>query len=594
MRQDAIFHRASDSGCYAYNENQLVINLKTGYDVKEVILHYDDPFAHGIMGGAQSLSGKQKYMDEPKRLQQHLLWSATVEPEFKRCRYFFELIDEEEEHIFYLEDGFHTGEQLAHNKRMLQFFMFPWMNPSDINRVPSWVNETIWYQIFPDRFCNGDASLNPEKTRPWAGPKTKVTNEQTYGGDLEGIISKLDYLEDLGITGLYLTPVNEACSIHKYNTTDYKNIDPQFGDKKKMRELVKKAHKHGIRVMLDGVFNHSGSFFKPWMDVVENGPDSRYIDWFFVNNWPFEKDWSNARKGNFYAFAFIDPMPKLNTNHPEVIEYIIKVCEGWVKEYDIDGLRLDVANEISHTFCKELRRRMHALKEDFYIMGEIWHDSMPWLRGDEYDAVMNYPFTGTVTDFWEDKTLTKNDFEYGINRCFSMYMKQTNDVMFNLLDSHDTIRLMNRVKNANQVLQMLTVLYTMPGSPCIYYGTEVALPGGPDPDCRRCMPWKEIEAGEYKKQISLTRKLIQLRKENAALRNQEYEFTHVFPDERVLEYTKTEKETGVRIQVILNASGSDLAIPEFMLEGKRVLFDNLFTGSKCVLRKNGVLILLDS
>ena len=207
---------------------------------------------------------------------------------------------------------------------------------------------------------------------------------------------------------------------------------------------------------------------------------------------------------------------------------------------------------------------------------------------------MNYPFTGTVTDFWEDKTLTKESFEYGINRCVSMYMKQTNDVMFNLLDSHDTIRLMNRVKNVNKVIQMLTVLYTMPGAPCIYYGTEVALAGGPDPDCRRCMPWKEIEAGEYEKPLRLTKQLIALRKEMPVLRNQEYEFTYVFPDERVLEYTKIEKETGNRVQVILNVSDADLMIPKFMLEGKKVLFANLFTASRCALKKNGALILLDS
>lgn len=595
MKQDAVFHHASDSGCYAYNENELIINLKTGYDIKEVILHYDDPFIHGIMGGQQSLSGKQKPMDSPRKLQSHLLWSATVEPEYKRCRYFFELVDEAGEHLFYLEDGFHTEEQLQKNKRMIQFFMFPWMNPSDINRVPQWVNKTIWYQIFPDRFCNGDPSLNSEDTLPWAGPKTKVNNEQRYGGDLEGICSKLDYLEALGVTGLYLTPVNEAYSNHKYDTTDYRKIDPQFGDRKKMAELVEKAHGHGIRVMLDGVFNHSGYFFKPWLDVVEKGKESKYYNWFFVNKWPFEKQWGNAKKGHFYSFAFVDCMPKLNTNHPEVIDYILDVCEDWVKTYDIDGIRLDVANEVSHTFCKELRKRMHTLKEDFYILGEIWHDSMPWLRGDEFDAVMNYPFTGTVTDFWEDRQLTKTQFEYGINRCFSMYMKQTNDVMFNLLDSHDTIRLMNRVKDASQVIQMLAVLYTMPGSTCIYYGTEIALAGGPDPDCRRCMPWKEIEAGEYDGQLNLTKELIRLRKEIPAFRNQEYRFTHAFSDGRVLEYEKLDRETGTRIQVILNASSeNDLQIPDSMLEQKTALFENRYLQSECVLKKNGTLILAGS
>ena len=144
--------------------------------------------------------------------------------------------------------------------RSRQCFTMPWMNPIDINRVPSWVNETVWYQIFPDRFCNGDPSINPENVKPWKCEK--VASRDLYGGDLQGIINKLDYLQDLGITGIYTTPLNESPSNHKYDTTDYEKIDPHFGGDDVMARFVEEAHKRGIRVMLDAVFNHSGYFFQ--------------------------------------------------------------------------------------------------------------------------------------------------------------------------------------------------------------------------------------------------------------------------------------------------------------------------------------------
>ena len=581
MNFQAVYHRTSDNYCYSLNSEELIVNIKTGFDINRVFIHYGDPFSAGILGGDEEWKGIREEIPYKKKLKYQLWWTTTVKPEFKRCRYYFEL-QADKETYFYFENGFFTEEDMK-CKASHQCFTFPWMNPIDINRTPKWVNDTVWYQIYPDRFNNGDSSINPPNVLKWAGPNDSVKNNEFYGGDLRGIIDKLDYLKDLGITGIYLTPINESPSSHKYDTNDYYKIDPGFGDSETMKELVQEAHNRGIRIMLDGVFNHSGEHFNPWQDVIKNGPDSKYFDWFMVNEWPFDNDWKNARRGKYYTFGFYDSMPKLNTNNPEVIKYLINVCEYWVKEYDIDALRLDVANEISHKFCKDLRIKMKELKDDFYILGEIWHDSMPWLRGDEFDAVMNYPLGESVSDFWLDERLKKEDFECAINRCYTMYMQQTNDVLFNLLDSHDTIRITSKIGDRDKVYQQLAVLFTMPGSACIYYGTEVLLEGKHDPDCRRCMPWKEINEGLYDDRIELVKELIHLRKTERLFRSRNFHFPNEIKNDRVVEYIKLD-EYGNKIEVILNCSKEDI---EVVNKGK-IIFSNLYKDG--TLEKNGVLI----
>jgi glycosidase len=459
-----------------------------------------------------------------------------------------------------LEDRFYSPKEYLTYKGRRQLFTFPWMNSSDIIKTPRWVNDTIWYQIFVDRFCNGNPDINPKDVLPWRSPDKQVKYLDYFGGDIAGITSKLDYLQDLGVTGLYLTPICKSKSNHKYDTISYTMIDPAFGTDEDMAYMVSQAHNRGIRVMMDGVFNHSGILFKPWRDVVKNGPDSKYYDWFMINSWPFKNKGysSNARNGNYYTFAFSDNMPKLNTNNPKVIKYILKVVTSWVNKYDIDGLRLDVAGEISHTLCKELNKTLKAMKPDFYILGEMWHDSMTWLRGDEFDSVMNYPFGDSINDFWADNSKTSMDFEFAINRCYSMYTEQTNNVLFNLLDSHDTIRLISKLKDVYTFYQQLTVLFTMPGTVCIYYGTEVALEGSFDPDCRRCMPWDKINKGDYYKQISIMKSLIKLRKNHSCLRGNNYSFVNISENNRIICYHRYDDEE--KICVILNCSHEDYAI----------------------------------
>ena len=498
MNFTGVYHKTSEQMSYARNENELVINLKTGYDVKQVFIHYGDPFEAGILGGNEKWTGRREEIVYKKRLPHQIWWTTTLVPSYKRCKYYFELHTEDQV-WYYLEDGFLTEEQINLEGRMLQCFVVPWMNPADVNRTPEWVNDTVWYQIFPDRFCNGTPEKNDPGITPWQ--TGKVTNKERYGGNLEGIRQKLPYLQDLGITGIYLNPIMEAESNHKYDTTDYTRIDPAFGDDQVMRSLCRQAHERGIRIMVDAVFNHCGRKFGPWLDVQEKGRDSAYADWFMIHDWENLNRHGDTRDGRFFSFAFADWMPKLNTNNDEVIAYFCKVCEDWVKKYDIDGIRFDVGNEVSHRFLKRIREHLKKLKPDIYLLGEIWHDASQWLQGDEYDSVMNYPLLSGIHDFFLDESLEKEEFEYMVNRCYTMYMQQNNNVMFNLLDSHDTERLMNRFHDLDLFYQQLAVLFTLPGSPCIYYGTEIAMEGGFDPDCRRCMPWEDIDSAGNKERI---------------------------------------------------------------------------------------------
>lgn len=552
MNYSAVYHRAGMQYCYPKNQDELIINLKTGYDVLQVFIVYGDPYEAGIAGSASAWNGKKEEIYFKKDLQYQRWWTTTIRPEYKRLKYYFILKTKEEE-VYYFENGFLTREQEEQKGRMLQYFIFPWMNSSDIGSTPEWVSQTIWYQIFPDRFCSGGNQKKSRDILPWR-EEGSVTNEEFFGGDLEGILSKLDYLQQLGITGIYLTPIFEAPSAHKYDTKDYYKIDPDFGDQETFRKLVEEAHRRGMKIMLDMVFNHSGALFPKWQDVLERGSNSGYYDWFMINHWPIEKNIQNTRDGSFYSFAFDSNMPKLNTNNEETASYLINICRYWVEQFQVDGLRFDVGNEISHTFLRRVRRELKAENPDLYLLGEIWHDAGEWLRGDEYDGVMNYPLTESINDFWVDSCLAKQEFAYMVNRSYTMYQEQNNQALFNLLDSHDTDRLFTRSGlDEDAFYQQLTILFTMPGSPCIFYGTEIAMEGSHDPDCRRCMPWDKIKKGEYNGRIRTMQQLIGLRKENPCFTSPYFHFPSLYDNKRLIEYEKLTAD-GEKVVIYLNCS----------------------------------------
>ena len=593
MNIAAIKHLPYGTFCYPLDEDYLEINIVTGKDVDKVFLTYGDPFVKDFFGGAQSWSGNEIEIIEKKDLQTELRWSVRVMPEFKRCRYHFRLVSGAEE-IYLLETGFFTPSEFSRITNFSGCFCFPWLNPSDVIKVPSWAENTVWYQIFPTRFARGKIDFEPKDIIPWGKFGKEIAHgfkEPRYGGNLQGILDRLDYLGELGITGIYLTPVNLSSSQHKYNTDDYRTIDPELGGENAMQNLCLKAHEKGIKIMLDGVFNHSGFSFAPWLDVMKNGKNSRYADWFMVNDYDFvPPSWgekSNSMQKKYYTFAFADFMPKLNTNNPEVQDYFIELCRDWVKKYDIDGLRLDVANEISHTFSRKLKIAMDEEKKDFYLVAEIWHDAFPWLSSKEFDGSMNYPLQNAIADFCIDEKISAKEFEYAMNRCYSMYYRQTNRVLFNQMDSHDTMRIVNRCgQNRNRARQALALLFSMPGSVCIYYGTELLLEGGPDPDCRRCMPWKEIEKGLFADDIEFMKNLIKLRKCNKAMASDEMEFLYdekdFLPENRLLHIVK--KSVDGNVEIFMNCGNFDV---ELRINGNILASCEFAEG---ILKKDGFLI----
>ncbi|MFP4331107.1 MAG: glycoside hydrolase family 13 protein [Alkalispirochaetaceae bacterium] len=417
--------------------------------------------------------------------------------------------------------------------------------------VPSWVGEACFYQIFPDRFARGSAGAGGAGA-PAAGNLEGWSAEPTVGGykggTLRGITEGLDYLEELGVNAIYLNPIFASPANHRYHTQDYFLIDPVLGDERDFDDLLAACHSRGIRLILDGVFNHVGRGFFQFANVLENGPSSPYLDWFYLNPslleegkiraYPSEREAQLLAAGGdtyevlgYRAWANLAPLPKLNVSTPEVREFLLKVSEYWIRK-GIDGWRLDVPEEIDDPpFWREFRSRVRGINPEAYILGEIWHHAPDWLEGDRFDGLMNYPFSrGLLGFFGAEKLDTRfrpggyplkpvEGGELGdqiINQ-LELYRWETNLGQFNLLGSHDTPRLLTLLSGDRGRAALATVaLTTLPGAPCIYYGDEIGMSGGDDPGCRGGFLWNQ-EAWDAPMR-ELYRRALALRRESSALR----------------------------------------------------------------------------
>lgn len=564
MNIESIYHRPKNNYAYAYNDKTLHIRIRTKKnDIEKVNLIFGDPYTWNEDGWIFStkhmtISGSDQLFD---------YWFVEVAPEFRRMRYGFELMSGNETMV-YGEKGFF--DQIPTDDTSY-FFCFPFLNKADVFHAPDWVKDTVWYQIFPERFANGDPRINPENTLPWGSTEPKWDN--FFGGDFEGIIQHIDHIVELGITGLYFTPIFKAYSNHKYDTIDYMEIDPQFGDKATFKRLVDVCHQHGIKVMLDAVFNHSGYYFPPFQDVLKNQEHSKYKDWFHIRDFPI----ITKPRPNYDTFAFTEQMPKLNTENAEVKEYLLNVARYWIEEFDIDGWRLDVANEVDHSFWREFRKTVKSVKPDAYILGEIWHDSMPWLQGDQFDAVMNYPFTQSALDFFAKGTINADVFAQRISHVLHSYPNNVNEVSFNLLGSHDTPRILT-IANENKDRLKLLFLFqlTFIGSPCIYYGDEIGMTGGQDPGCRKCMIWDKQE--QDLELFEFVQKLISLRKKVPALGNKgEFNIIESNTETNHIIYEKRSKNESIFIAINNSEQPIQISIP-FLAKNDEVT--NLWNNEK--------------
>ncbi len=405
--------------------------------------------------------------------------------------------------------------------------------------TPDWAKHAIFYQIFPDRFRRSARTVHERgiQFKPWGAPPT----EQGYqGGDLYGIVEKLDYLKDLGITALYLNPIFSAASNHRYNAYDFMAVDPLLGGDAALRELLNEAHRRDLRVVLDGVFNHCGRGFWAFHHILENGGNSPYIDWFTIQNFPLHPYPSHGQKINYAAWWNEASLPKLNTNNPGVRDYIFRVTRHWL-EFGMDGWRLDVPEEIKDDgFWRGFRQVVKGVNPEAYIVGEIWHEARHWLQGDMFDAVMNYQVTGPILNFFgaEDLNLTWQHtdvklkpgtaatFKHDLEAMLAWYDWEIHFAQMNMLSSHDMPRALWLLNN-DRAAHRLAVLcqMTLPGAPCVYYGDEIGLSAGGDPHCREAFPWEQPERWDNGLR-AFYREAIALRQAHPALRVGDMAFIH--------------------------------------------------------------------
>ncbi len=467
--------------------------------------------------------------------------------------------------------------------------------PADFT-TPDWAKGATIYQVFPDRFNAGGKVNLTGKQEPYTvhkywheevewkpTPEGLVLNNDFYGGNFKGITEKMDYIADLGTTILYLNPISKSFSSHRYDTGDYKTPDPMLGTKADFTAMCNAAHARGIRVILDGVYSHTGSdslYFNkngtfPGKGAYQS-PDSPYHSWYTFYNWP----------DSYHSWWNFDTLPTVNKMDPEFIKYIItdedSVVAHWLR-LGADGFRLDVADELPDEFIKLLRDRIREIKPDAYLLGEVWEDASNkmaygqrrrYFTDGELDSIMNYPFRTAIIDFMRGR-----DSGAGLrNTVMSIaenYPQQVVSCNMNLLGTHDTPRILtalvddfdgsreekakrrlsrNQMDVARDRLMMASFIqYTLPGSPSLYYGDEACMEGYKDPFNRRPYPWGR-EDWEI---LNHYKRLGRLRKDNEALRLGDIRFFEA--GDKHLGYTRS--YNGKTFKIYVNRSGDPWEIP---------------------------------
>jgi glycosidase len=453
-------------------------------------------------------------------------------------QYYFIFHGQNNEVLYFFQEGFESKEPKK------GWFEYLWSNDGDIFNTPDWSKGIVYYQIFPDRFCRVSNDEN-QLISKW---NNKPTRDNYFGGNIKGIISKLTYLDDLGIDAIYLCPIFEGEFNHKYATINYFKIDPMFGSKKDLNELVEKAHKRGIKILLDGVFNHASTKFEKFREFQNKGTDN---GWFYRLS-----EVSNYSKVNYECVGDYAPMPKFNTSNEEVREYIYSVMEYWIEESSIDGWRLDVADEVDISTWQIIRNRLKRKYPSALLLGETWCDGIKNVGfGDQLDCIMNYQFRSAVLDLFATRDIDCKSFTNRIGKVQSFYHDEVNRSNYNLLSSHDVARFLT-VCRENKSMFSLAICFQMTfiGSPAIYYGDESEMVGENDPDCRGCMDFNESS-----KTYHLYKDLISLRKTHKELINGEFHFLKKYTSEDTFAF---ERKGNATIQIFFNLGGNSFKLEQ--------------------------------
>lgn len=539
MKKEAVLHLNTEDFIYPVARNSLVVKLRTAKnDLSEChIIH----FCRTKPDVKNCNKLEKKYSDD---LFDYYEGKVDFSKVARYQKYYFQLTGNEGKDEYYTATGFSKEEPQD------GYFEFLYANQGDVISYPEWAKGAVYYQIFPERFANGDTRNDPPNTQPWG---TLPTRENYMGGDLKGVQDKIPYLRDLGIEVIYFNPIFEADFNHKYATTDYYKIDPIFGTNEEFESLVKELHKAGIRVVLDGVFNHTGIHFKQFHDVIEKGAQSKYYGWFLSNK---EKDITVTHK-DYECVGAYKYMPKLNSSNPQVRAFILDVMDFWIREYEIDGWRLDVADEVDSAVWQEARTILKEKYPDIILLGETWGYGGTLTTGKRLDSVMNYMFRDALRDYFGFEKISVTEFDARINRMLALYKSETADILYNPLDSHDTERFLLYCGNDVEKFKLAVAFQLMfKGAPAIYYGDEVGITGDNDPDCRKCMEWNEDK--QDKGLLDWYKTLLNLRKDHDCIKKGSYRTLECNEQDDLIMFERSDDKE--KIRVIIHKGSIETAV----------------------------------
>lgn len=551
MEKAAILHDPDNYYFYSTGRDTFTVKLmaKAG-DVSLAVLHYRDKYIPLDKLDTRGRVPMRRVACDGV----HDYFEAELHINMLCIRYFFEMEDQDAATVYYGNYSFYDREPEV----IEEMFDCPQLSREEERYdAPEWARGKVVYQIFVDRFAS-DKEVPAEE---WY--RQELTHKDSLHGSLRGIIRKLPYLKELGVDVLYLTPIFKANTTHKYDTVDYLQIDPDFGTEEDLRELTGRAHEAGMYVVLDAVFNHTSRDFFAFQDLLQNQENSRYKDWYYVDEFPARGELMPS----YRSFSYFGGMPKLNCRNPEVRQYVCDVAVHWTKTCAVDGWRLDVADEIGREFWREFRRRLREVNPQALIIGEIWHFNGSYLTGDQWDGVMNYHFTDAVKGLLLQKRLTPQGFAGRLDFVRGRLKRETVPYLWNLIDSHDTARFLDQAGKDKRILKLAASLQLLlPGMPMIYYGDEVGMPGKKGSACRRGMYWEKERQDE--ELLCFYRRLLDIRRKYPVIGQGETEWIWNLPEEKLLCWRFCE-EGREQVAVLLNIGEKEAEAQQY--RGRREL-----------------------
>lgn len=543
MKLDAVLHIPMSEYCCGLDEEHILYRLRCAAgDMKRVTLFYADT-ACRVTPILFSPVPMERILSDAY----HDYWQVTVKSPYHRVYYYF-LLDDGKETLLYYGDVFTN--HLVDDRS--QYFKLPFNHRADIASVPDWVKDAVVYNIFPDSFASRKCGISKEPTEQPYGDQTV---HGKLGGTLNGIAENVDYLKALGINCVYLNPIFAAGEYHKYDLLDYYHVDPCFGGDEAFRNLVNTLHASGIRVLIDGVFNHCGWHFFAFEDVIRNQEQSRYRDWFYSLHFPVSRPETPEEIPSYECFAYERMMPKLNTANPEVQEYFCEVGAYWVKAFGIDGWRLDVASEVNDDFWRAFRKSVKAANPQALLIGEVWESAGHWLQGDMFDSTMNYDLRKHCTLFFGEGSIDSAAFSGRITNMLMRYKRAMLPAQLNLLDSHDVSRFRSVCGSEARFRLAVLFQFCFVGMPTVFYGDELGVQGITEEEFRAPMPW---DGGDLSL-LGFYRRAIAMRQTLAPLRCGTFRMLRAEKGSQLIAFCR--QYDGKTITVCLNAGAEPATLP---------------------------------